>query len=64
MEDGLGRRRANGRIAINRVRGYIRVLKAGFRHSDNAAMVVIEFVDRDPAEKGKDSGPVMVSGED
>jgi large subunit ribosomal protein L17 len=37
--------------------GYIRVLKAGFRHGDNAAMAVIEFVDRDPAEKGKDSGP-------
>ena len=39
--------------------GYIRVLKAGFRHGDNAAMAVIEFVDRDPAEKGKDSGPVQ-----
>jgi len=37
--------------------GYIRVLKAGFRHGDNAPMAVIEFVDRDPAEKGKDSGP-------
>ena len=44
--------------------GYIRVLKAGFRHGDNAPMAVIEFVDRDPAEKGKDSGPVMVGGED
>jgi len=39
--------------------GYIRVLKAGFRHGDDAAMAVIEFVDRDPAEKGKDSGPVV-----
>ena len=38
--------------------GYIRVLKAGFRHGDNAPLAVIEFVDRDPAEKGKDSGPV------
>jgi large subunit ribosomal protein L17 len=38
--------------------GYIRVLKAGYRHGDNAAMAVIEFVDRVPAEKGKDSGPV------
>lgn len=37
--------------------GYIRVLKAGFRHGDNAPMAVIEFVDRDPSEKGKDSGP-------
>src|SRR4051794_24825562 len=39
--------------------GYIRVLKAGFRHGDNAAMAVIGVVDRDPAEKGKDSGPVV-----
>ena len=38
--------------------GYLRVLKAGFRHGDNAAMAVIEFVDRDPSEQGKDSGPV------
>jgi large subunit ribosomal protein L17 len=37
--------------------GYIRVLKAGFRHGDNAPMAVIEFVDRDVNEKGKDSGP-------
>ena len=47
-----------------RAGGYIRVLKAGFRHGDNAAMAVIEFVDRDPSEKGKDSGPVQVHGED
>ena len=39
--------------------GYIRILKAGFRHGDNAAMAVIEFVDRDVNEKGKDSGPVF-----
>ena len=38
--------------------GYIRIMKAGFRHGDNAPMAVIEFVDRDLAEKGKDSGPV------
>ncbi len=44
--------------------GYTRVLKAGFRHGDNAAMAVIEFVDRDPAEKGKDSGPVQAHAED
>ena len=44
--------------------GYIRVLKAGFRHGDNAALAVIELVDRDPAEKGKDSGPVQTFGED
>ncbi len=32
--------------------GYTRVLKAGFRYGDNAAMAVIEFVDRDPDAKG------------
>ncbi len=37
--------------------GYIRVLKAGFRHGDNAPVAVIEFVDRDTAAKGQDSGP-------
>jgi large subunit ribosomal protein L17 len=42
-----------------RAGGYIRVLKAGFRHGDNAAMAVIEFVDRDISAKGKDSGPVQ-----
>ena len=39
--------------------GYTRVLKAGFRYGDNAPMAVIEFVDRDVAAKGKDSGPVQ-----
>lgn len=37
--------------------GYVRVLKAGFRHGDAAPMAVIELVDRDPAAKGQDSGP-------
>ena len=32
--------------------GYLRIMKAGFRHGDNAAMAVIEFVDRDPDAKG------------
>lgn len=32
--------------------GYTRVLKAGFRHGDNAPMAVIELVDRDPSAKG------------
>ena len=45
----------------NRPGGYIRVLKAGFRFGDNAPMAIIEFVDRDPEAKGKDSGPVMAA---
>ena len=43
--------------------GYIRVLKAGFRHGDNAAMAVIEFVDRDVSAKGRDSGPTQAAAE-
>jgi large subunit ribosomal protein L17 len=39
--------------------GYTRVLKAGFRYGDNAAVGVIEFVDRDEDAKGLDSGPVQ-----
>jgi large subunit ribosomal protein L17 len=34
--------------------GYTRVLKAGFRYGDNAAVAVIEFVDRDVDAKGKE----------
>lgn len=43
--------------------GYIRVLKAGFRYGDNAPMAIIELVDRDVSEKGKDSGPVQTFDE-
>jgi large subunit ribosomal protein L17 len=32
--------------------GYTRVLKAGFRYGDQAAIGVIEFVDRDVSAKG------------
>ena len=39
--------------------GYTRVLKAGFRYGDNAPVAVIEFVDRDEAAKGLDSGPTQ-----
>lgn len=42
----------------SRAGGYLRIMKAGFRHGDNAAVAVIEFVDRDVSAKGKDSGPV------
>ena len=40
-----------------RAGGYTRVLKAGFRRGDNAPLAVIEFVDRDEAARGLDSGP-------
>jgi large subunit ribosomal protein L17 len=43
--------------------GYVRVLKAGFRHGDDAPMAVIEFVERDVAAKGQDSGPRQTEGE-
>jgi large subunit ribosomal protein L17 len=36
--------------------GYIRIMKAGFRFGDAAAVAVIEFVDRDVSAKGLDSG--------
>jgi large subunit ribosomal protein L17 len=40
-----------------RTGGYTRIVKAGFRYGDDAAMALIELVDRDPDAKGKDSGP-------
>jgi large subunit ribosomal protein L17 len=44
--------------------GYTRVLKAGFRHGDIAPMAFIEFIDRDEAARGQDSGPVEIRDED
>ncbi|MEC4594017.1 50S ribosomal protein L17 [Nitrospirillum amazonense] len=44
--------------------GYTRVLKAGFRYGDMAAMAVIELVDRDVSAKGQDSGPLQVTESD
>ena len=44
--------------------GYTRVLKAGFRHGDDAPMAIIELVDRDEDAKGQDSGPVQVDDEE
>ena len=39
--------------------GYCRIVKSGIRMSDAAPISIIEFVDRDVAAKGQDSGPVM-----
>ena len=39
--------------------GYTRIMKAGFRHGDNAPVAVIEFVDRDVEARGQDSGPTQ-----
>jgi large subunit ribosomal protein L17 len=47
----------------NRDGGYTRIIKAGIRASDAAPIAIIEFVDRDPAAKGQDSGPVMAEDE-
>ena len=44
--------------------GYIRILKAGYRYGDNAAVAVIELVDRDVDAKGLDSGPVPERAEE
>jgi large subunit ribosomal protein L17 len=41
----------------SRLGGYTRIIKAGYRYGDYAAMALIELVDRDPEAKGKDSGP-------
>lgn len=41
----------------SRAGGYTRVLKAGYRHGDNAPLAVIELVDRDESARGQDSGP-------
>jgi len=43
--------------------GYTRIIKAGIRQSDAAPIAIIEFVERDPAAKGQDSGPVMTEEE-
>jgi large subunit ribosomal protein L17 len=47
-----------------RAGGYTRIIKAGYRYGDNAAMALIELVDRDPEAKGKDSGPTRTEDEE
>ena len=39
--------------------GYTRIIKIGNRFGDNAPIAVIELVDRNEEEKGKDSGPII-----
>jgi large subunit ribosomal protein L17 len=46
-----------------RAGGYTRIIKAGYRYGDDAAMAVIELIDRDPAAKGRDSGPTGTEAE-
>jgi len=41
----------------DRMGGYTRVMRAGFRFGDAAPMAIIELVDRDSNAKGLDSGP-------
>ncbi|MEK6734896.1 MAG: 50S ribosomal protein L17 [Pseudomonadota bacterium] len=44
-----------------RAGGYLRIMKAGFRHGDMAPMAVIEFVDRDVDAKGREYGKLTVA---
>ena len=43
--------------------GYTRIIKAGFRHGDDAPMALIELVERDESARGKDSGPLPTDDE-
>ncbi|MBN8520710.1 MAG: 50S ribosomal protein L17 [Alphaproteobacteria bacterium] len=48
---------------MDREGGYCRIMKAGFRYGDNAAIAVIELVDRDESAKGQDSGPEFIESD-
>lgn len=47
-----------------RAGGYTRVVRAGYRYGDAAAMAIVELVDRDAQAKGQDSGPVQKADEE
>ena len=47
-----------------RAGGYTRVLKAGYRHGDNAPMAVIELVDRNPDARGAGDRARLAEAED
>lgn len=48
----------------DRTGGYTRVMKAGFRHGDDAPMAVIELVDRDLEAKGAEDKARVAATQD